>query len=309
VVYAVGLIPLVAVILPTQLSRVVASDVSSAGPGGVAGITEIKHAFNQVIAFQFTGWPYTRVPAVVPAFATLVLLALAWRARRRRILGWLAAAWLVHALADVVDVFPYGFRWGLILEPLLVVCVACGMAAAGRATRIAAFAALGCLLAGSALSLPNRTLRDALYAKQRFAWPETEDMRAVLRPWLEKRTPSQPTYVYYGAVPAFTYYTRGESWARGRSAAWYLDCWHDASRLCGTNNVHFGHWMRDANEARRLEDVYAACGGWPDALWLVFSHMQPNDDRDLVASLVANGYRIESVYQGEGAAVFLLTRS
>ena len=307
-VYVAGMLPLAFFILPAQMSRVVASDVSSAAPAGAAtGITRVTDAFSQVLAFQFTGWPYTRVPAPLPVLASLLLLAFAWRAQRRALV-WLGAAWGVQALADAAGVFPYGFRWGLILAPLVVVCVGCGAAAAGKWRRAAALAALLLLVLAGLASLPNRSLRDTLYKDVHWPWPETEDMRAVLAPWLEGRTASQPTYVYYGAVPAFSYYTRGEAWARGRRAAWYLDCWHDAGARCGGENVHFGRWLRGLNETRRLADVYESCGGWPQSLWLVFSHMQPNDDRDMVASLVANGYRIDSAYQGADAALFLLTR-
>ncbi len=304
--YAVGILPLLLFILPAQMSRVVASDVSSTPPGtGFFGA--VAAFFGQVLAFQFTGWPYTVVPAVIPVVAALLLIVFAARAHTR-VLIWLAATWLVQTLSDVADIFPYGFRWGLILTPLLIACAAAGTSATGRWRRVATRAALACLVLGAAVSLPNRSLRDALYKDRKWPWPETEDMRGVLANWTERRAPSQPTYVYYGAAPAFAYYTRGNPWTRGLRSTWYLDCWHAANARCGDDNVRFGHWMRDANPTRRIADVRDSFGGWPVSLWLVFSHMRPNDDRDLVAALVTNGYRIDAVYQGADAAVFLLSR-
>jgi hypothetical protein len=41
----------------------------------------------------------------------------------------------------------------------------------------------------------------------------------------------------------------------------------------------------------------------------MFSHLQLNDDRDLVADLVSSGYRIDAAYQATGSAVFLLRRT
>lgn len=301
--YAVGILPLVLYFLPGQLARVFATDVSSAGAHTIATW------FNQVLAFQFTGWPYTRVPAWVPVAASLLLLGLAARTGRRA-LAWLGATWAVHALADAAGVFPYGFRWGLILTPLLVATMANGFAsAAQRWTRIAAHIAIAGLVLASVVSLPNRTLRDALYREAGWPWPETEDLRAVLSHWRANRTGAEPTYIYYGAAPAFAYYTRDEAWARDLHSAWYLACWHEDGRACGAANVHFGHWLRDRNDTQRVADVFRALGGTPASFWIVFSHIQPNDDRDLVANLVANGYRIESAYQGTGAAVFRMTRT
>jgi uncharacterized membrane protein len=309
-IYAVAILPLVLLILPAQLSRVAASDVSSAGPAGAAagGLRAVGIFFSQVLAFQFTGWPYTRVPALVPVVASLFLLGLAARAKPR-MLVWLGVTWAINALADAAGVFPYGFRWGLILMPLLVACVACGFAASsGRVSRVVARLALACLVLGSVASLPNRSLRDGLYKEARWPWPETEDMRAVLSYWQSNRTETEPTYIYYGAAPAFAYYTRTEPWARGLRATWYLDCWHQGGG-CGGGGVRFGRWLRGLNDTQRVADVFRSLGGPPESFWIVFSHMQPDDDRDLVANLVANGYLIESAFQASDAAVFLLKRN
>ncbi len=309
--YALSILPLVLFILPAQLSRVAASDVSSAAPGNMAepGLRAVATFFSQIVAFQFTGWPYTRVPALVPVAAALLLLAFAARARPR-LLVWLGATWAVHAIADAAGVFPYGFRWGLFLMPLLVTCIACGVAStSGTGGRIAARLALACLLLGSAVSLPNRSLRDSLYKEAHWPWPETEDLRAVLSYWRANRTAAEPTYVYYGAVPAFAYYTRTDPWARDLRATWYLDCWHEGGDACGRGGVHFGRWLRGLNQTQRVADVFRSFGGAPESFWVVFSHMQPNDDRDMVADLVANGYLIQSAYQASDAAVFFLKRN
>lgn len=307
--YTAGILPLVLYFLPAQMARVAASDVSSAGATTRPALDVITTGLAQVLAFQFTGWPYTRVPAVVPIGAVLLLLGVAVRTQRRA-LAWLAATWAVHALADAVGVFPYGFRWGLILTPLLLALAACGLPAApNRPTRIAASLAVAGLVLASLVSLPNRSLRDVLHPNAAWPWPETEDMRAVLAHWRANRADSEPTYVYYGAAPAFAYYTRDAVWARDLRATWYLDCWHRGGIGCGGANVRFGRWLRDMNDTQRLADVFGSLGGRPASFWIVFSHIQPGDDRDMVANLIANGYRIESAYQGTGAAIFFMTRT
>jgi hypothetical protein len=309
-IYAVGILPLALWILPAQLERVIATDVSSAGTAQTAwGVGAIATWLNQVLAFQFSGWPYTRVPALLPVAATLLLLVLAARTQRRALV-WLGATWMAHWVADRAGLFPYGFRWGLILQPLLVAVVACGLPAArGRWTRTAARVALAGLVVSGMVSLPNRTLRDTLYASTPWPWPETEDLRAVLTHWRAGRAAGEPTYIYYGAAPAFAYYARDDAWAKDLTGTWYLDCWHNTHTQCGSANVQVGHWWRDMNDTQRVADVFRTLGGTPDSFWIVFSHLQINDDRDLVANLVANGYRIQSAYQATGAAVFYMKRT
>lgn len=197
------------------------------------------------------------------------------------------------------------------MTPLLVALAGAGVGAAGgRRVRTAAWCVVGVLLLAGAVSLPNRTLRDALYGRGPSPWPETEDAGATLSYWREHRTGTQPTYVYYGAVPAFAYYTREMGWAEAMPPAWFIDCWHHPGPAhCGRDGVRFGKWTRGMNATQRVADVFQALGGTPDEFWVIFSHLQPNDDRDLLADLIANGYRIGAAYQATGAAAFLLQRT
>jgi hypothetical protein len=72
-------------------------------------------------------------------------------------------------------------------------------------------------------SLPNRTLSQITREKQ--AWPETEDMREVIQYWMEHRN-NDPTYIYYGAAPAFRYYLQLYGLdVYSLSPRWYAACW------------------------------------------------------------------------------------
>jgi hypothetical protein len=305
--YLLGVWPLLVYFLPAQLSRVVADTAVVAPDAG--GIGAAWRWLSEMLAFQFTGWPYTDVPAAVPVLASLLLVVLAARAHRR-VLAWLAASWACYGIADVAGLFPHGYRWGLILFPLLVSMAGIGAAVGGRAYRTSAVAmvALSVLALSSLVSLPHRGVRDRFHHDAAWAWPETEDMRAIVSHWRANRTGTQPTYVYYGAAPAFAYYTRNLAPRADLPPTWHLACWHDAQTpaYCRADGIYYGRWLRRLTPEQRVNSAFETMGERPHAFWLVFSHIQPQDDRDMLAEIVRMGYRIESAAQGRDAAVFLV---
>jgi hypothetical protein len=316
VLYILGLIPIMITYLPTQLSRVIQSGgvQTPLAPGGhgLAGFLHTKwELMKALIAFQFTGWPHTQVPpslVVVPVIA-LVL----WAAPRApRLVVWLMVSMVTYGIAYQLGVFPMGYRWGLIVTPLLVCAMAAGLAPGGalraRPAMLAVFAAL---LVVCAISLPNRTLYDRIHPDNTGAWPETEDMRAAAEYWIKYRAPGQATYVYYGAAPAFAYYTRDLIPRAGLPPTWCLSCWHDPAppAFCRQDDVYYGRWIRGLDDAGKIQNVTATLGGRPESLWLVFGHMVPNDDARLIAGFIRGGYRLEAAAQGMNASVCLLTRN
>lgn len=309
--YLVGVLPLLLYFLPAQLSRVMdtATTTGVAATGGATGIASAWSRLCEVLAFQFTGWPYTRVPAAVPVVAVLLLAGLAARTQRRAMV-WLAVTWLTYGAADLAGIFPHGFRWGMILFPLLVSIAGAGVATGGRMPRAVAWAAFAALVVSSVVTLPQRTVRDRFYRDEAWAWPETEDMRAIVSHWREHRSETQPTYVYYGAAPAFAYYTRTLFPREGVPPTWHLACWHDATTpgFCRQNNVYYGRWLRRLTAEQKVMSIFETLQTRPRTFWVVFAHIQPDDDRDMVAGLVRMGYRIESAAQARDAAAFLMTR-
>ena len=135
-------------------------------------------------------------------------------------------------------------------------------------------------------------------------------MRVVVRHWREQRTEAQPTYVYYGAAPAFAYYTRDMAPREGLPPTWHLACWHDETTpgFCRANSIYYGRWLRRFDTAQKVNSVFSSFGGRPAEFWIVFGHIAPTDDRDMLAALLQQGYRIGSAVQAKDAAAFLLTR-
>jgi hypothetical protein len=307
--YTVGMLPLLYV-LPAQLSRVVALEgpgTSSAPPGVFA----LAGWLQQPLSFPLTGWPFTPVPSWVSAPLVLVMLALGMRAHRRPAV-WFGATWLASLIADQAGLFPYGFRWGLIASPLLVTLLAAGAFVGGRDRRVARAATVGFagLVAMSLVSLPHRNVRERFFSEAKWSWPETEDVEPMADLWRMHRTPQQPTYVYYGAAPAFAYYvSRAERALGERPPTWHLSCWHDGTAgYCRSNGVYYGRWLRGLDRQQRLLSIFTSFRGEPREFWIVFGHIQPGEDTELLSTLVVAGYEIVSAAQAKDAALFLVRR-
>jgi hypothetical protein len=309
------MLPLLITYLPTQLARVVESgNVAPPSTNHAPGIIDILHSkwdiASQLVAFQFSGWPHTHVPSGVVVIPALALAILAAR-RAPRLIAWLVLALAVYAVAGIAGVFPIGYRWGLIMTPLIICAIATGLAAA-MATRAkwAMIAAFALLIATSVYSLPNRTLRDRVYEDQTGAWPETEDMRMVAGYWMQHRSADQPTYVYYGAAPAFAYYTRAVAPRVGLPSTWHLACWHDGEppSFCHEDGIYYGRWMRRMDANAKIASMIETLGGAPDSFWIVFGHLVPGDDREMIDGFKREGYLVRAAVEGVNASACLLAR-
>jgi len=308
--FVVGALPLAVAFLPAQLARVVALP-GMHSLGGPTNLMQWMGWLQQPLSFPFTGWPYGPVPAWVSAPLLGVLLILGVIANRR-VAVWLGATWLAYLIADRSGVFPYGFRWGLIVAPFLTALIALGATTRlpFRVQRIAVGAAFAMVLGMMLMSLPTRAVRDAYFPEKRWAWPETEDMRPIVDYWRESRVDGQPTYVYYGAAPAFAYYAeRSGATTTDRAPTWHLECWHRGREgYCSRDGVYYGRWLRSLGDDQRISNVFATFRTEPREFWMIFAHMQPEDDIRLVTGLTMRGYQVVSVSQGRDAAAFLMRR-
>ncbi|HEX6790298.1 MAG TPA: glycosyltransferase family 39 protein [Candidatus Krumholzibacteria bacterium] len=315
VLYVVGLIPLLVSYLPTQLARVVENSGKFAGAEHGRGVAQIladkwKMA-SELIAFQLTGWPHSHIATGLSVTPVLLLMVLAIR-RAPRLLIWFAVAINVYAAVDLLRLFPLGYRWGMIMTPLIICAVAVGaLAPRVRTFRWATLAVYAAVVVMCVVSLPNRWLRDRVYPERSGSWPETEDLRVVTNFWMEHRVPGQATYVYYGAAPAFAYYTRHLASREGIPSTWSFACWHEAEppAYCRQNDIYYGRWLRNKSPVEKVQSIVATLGDQPDSLWLVFGHMVPNDDARMIAGMIREGYRLEAAAQGVNASTCLLVRN
>jgi hypothetical protein len=301
-----------------------------APPGGiVAEVQQVVSGLGDTVSFFITGWPFSSVPKVlvwIPILTITVLgfFVLAFRSKRVVIVTvWFWVSFLVYSgfvRSGFYGYGQFGFRYTLILVPLFVLLIALTVAepfhppkwparvprALVHAVGVLAFVAALATMGLSAYSLPNRTLSQA--TRPGFAWPETEDVREVVQYWLANKEPQDPTYVYYGAVPAFRYYLRveGVEAERPLPPAWQVDCWGDsAPDYCTSDNVYYGQWVRGLSPGEKRASMKETFGEMPPRFWLVFSHVSPKEDLTLLETL-SHDYEIADSKRFVGAFIYLL---
>jgi len=305
--------PVLWTVLPDQFARVLdtralLADYPQPRPEGLA---LVWRWLCNLFAFHFTGWPYTVVPAWITVACWFALLGLALRAQPRWAL-WFGATWAGYGIAGLLELFPFGFRWGLILLPPTIVLSAIGatLGTNTRALKLVGTLAFAGLVMGGVASLPNRTVRDAIDSKHAFLWPETEDVRPVAEYWHERRTPSQPTYVFYGAAPAFAYYLQRYPDTRASlPPTWSHACWHEKSppSFCRNGTIYYGRWLRSLrtpeDKVRSLAQAFAT---QPREFWIVFSHVSARESAEVIEVLKQGGYTVVDWIERRNAGAVLL---
>lgn len=309
VCYSAAVTPLAVYFLPGQLFR-----------GPTAGafqislmpfMTEVETVFRstqQLVAFQFVGWPWTNIPEALPAALLLVTVALPRKPWSLH-LEWLAATWIIYYLASKFNLLPFGFRYGLILMPLIVTQVGYSLSSAlARNFRgFVAMVILAVLAIVCAVSLPNRAIRDRIIANAAWPWPETEDLRPIVAYWFKQRDAGQPTYVYYGATPAFGYYHQQISGIDTELPPnWFQQCWRpDSAPYCHANGINYGRFFRGMPVEQQIESIRSALPAGPEAFWIVFAHVYSDEDAQILSGLAQN-FTIASSYSRAGASAYLM---
>jgi hypothetical protein len=313
-IYVAVTTPVLWAVLPDQWSRVLVTRerVATFDQQRPEGLALVWRWLGNLFAFHFSGWPYTRVPAWVPIAGWFVLLALALRARPRWVL-WFAAAWAAYGVTGLFELFPFGFRWGLILWPFVILLAGVGVAAGTRERWVKPVGAIAfaSLVVSGVVTLPNRTVRDAFGGDFTLLWPETEDVRPVVEYWHARRSRLQPTYVFYGAAPAFSYYLQRYPDTRGGlPPVWTLTCWGEENppAFCSRDNIYYGRWLRSLDPMEKAKSMYETLGFPPREFWIVFSHVQGVESSEIIQIMQQSGYTVADWIERRAAGAVLLQR-
>lgn len=309
--YGVAIVPLIVYYLPHQLRRGPTADAFEPIAIGSFGLEAGRAwvSLKETLAFQFTAWPCTNTAAWLPIFVILLFFALVARSQRRLVI-WFAAAWIAYGVMGRLRLFPFAFRYSIILAPLIVPLVACALRGDTHwLRRLTTGLAFGLLCAMCVVSLPNRSLHSRLYGEGKCVWPETEDIGKVTRYWHERRRPGQPTYVYYGAVPGFAYYLDRLTGERPqRPDNWFLDCWRSADTpWCRTGEIYYGRWLRALAPEDKLASVAETLSGMPHEFWIIFAHVQGRESA-VIAQMLQREYVLLDQVGGNDALGILLRR-
>lgn len=314
--YGLCIMPLLLFFLPRQLyigPTAGAFHIRFSSP--LVELEDLAISTQSLVAFVFSGWPWTPVSKWLSSSLVAILLGQSLvRSRRssdlRRWWLWLISTWGAYYAVSRLNVFPYGFRYGLILVPLIVPAIASGPcnAPSGRPWQAIGRTSAVLLMLVCTVSLPNLAFRSALYPDKTWAWPETEQLHQVTKYWLDHGGATHATYVYYGAIPAFSYYLDQYGFSQGLPAVWYTECWEgDSSRYCARDNVYYGRWIRALTPKQKVQSVMETLSCRPGAMWLVFSHVYPGEDDAILRGLLDQYYVAESCTD-VNAQLYLLQR-
>ncbi|MBI3943540.1 MAG: glycosyltransferase family 39 protein [Chloroflexi bacterium] len=279
-------------------------------------IARFVHGTGDTFQFLLGFQPDLGAPTGIVQFTAFLLLILCLivllhplsKGVSRGPVTWLFVAFGVYFIVVRLNIYTSGYfggRYALILEPLFVVAVAAAIEQVIR-RRLAAVAMLLLFLivAIGSISLPDRHLEQ--YTSRTEV---AEKMQEVVAYWQEHRKLDEPVYVYYGAVPAFRYYLRLNGIDTGPlPAIWYEDCWEGKSiPACSDQNIFYGAWFRNFPRDKKIESIYQSLGSRPQRFWINFSHIDGQDDRDLLQDLFPQ-YTLGSSFQMDNAAAYLLEK-
>jgi hypothetical protein len=137
--------------------------------------------------------------------------------------------------------------------------------------------------------------------------------RLVASYWQRYRTAEEPTYVYYGAVPTFGYYTRQKDipvnvGQPDTLTLWYGACWEGYNSCPHRDGVFYGTWFRGQESALQVSAMQHTLGDWPQRLWLIFSHTYKDEDRRILDQLQGLGYSVAGREGVDGTLAVILER-
>jgi uncharacterized membrane protein len=276
-------------------------------------------ATGETFLFHLIGWPFSTLPkfiGLIAVWSVLLISIIAFLDKNKSLRQVIICFWAVYMAyylmvrTSLYAYGNYGFRYALVLLPLFVLIITVAILWLSQFKRAFLFASgilLLFIVALGSYSLPNRTLSEVV--RGNTAWPETQDMREVIQYWAKQRNQNDPTYVYYGAVPAFRYYARlyGIEPKYPLPPTWYSNCWKQISNdYCISNNIFYGAWIRSYSQKDKLLSIQMTLGSMPEKFWIVFSHVYPNEE-SLILGKLSEIYSVEFKCQKTNAAVYLLT--
>ena len=307
-------LPILLYFLPAQFRRV--SDNVLAD--GIRPLTQEARLFLQGMSntflYNLIGWPVSEIPKTVGlifliAIGLLALLAI--RAESKRIYGWFIIVYTIYFFLVRAGLYEgFGFRYGLIFTPLFIL-ITTNVIELFWQHRLKGIAIilLGLIVALELYALPNPTMAQLM--RQTTTWSPLEQMEDAFTYWNDNRQPDEATFVYYGAVPAFRYYMRvyGLDTLPYSHPQSFIQCRETRDEICQKYNLYFSPWVRQLSTEEKIENMREIMGGSPQKVWLIFSHVNGEEELEIMARLQQQYTLADSFVQGNGSAYLLVMPS
>lgn len=316
--YGLGITPLLIFFLPHQLFRGNTANAFQITLSQlVAQLKTLPTTTQHLIAFQTTSWPWTTISVwfsssliLVPIIVCLLQFKKLSSQAKLWVI-WSILTWGGYYFSSLLGVFPYGFRYSLILTPLLIplFVLSLKIRVFGNYQWLVTAIISILVISISIMSLPNQSFQENIYPKNGWDWPETENIEPIVDYWLQNRQNSSETYIYYGALPAFGYYLslKQDTHQQALPPTWYSNCWQKTIiNYCSNNNIYYGQWLRHLEAPQKVLAIQTSMPQkTPQNLWLIFSHIYANED-ELILTELQKQYNIVDSYKQTKAAAYLL---
>lgn len=315
---ALAVTPLFLFFLPYQINRVDQSLNNVAPLTTLVGeLVTFISSLDDSFLYYLVGWPISTIPTwpgIVILIGTLILV-IVLRPRMPRILyAWFAVAYVGYFILVRTGLYAdsFGFRYGLIFTPLFVMIVVAVIEELfHRRWVFIGLPSLIIILALELYALPT-PVSFKIFPGQ-TTWVPQEPMAELFDYWQEQRHFSEPTFVYYGVVPAFRYYLRLNNLDSERISLEehpFTTCTvRQTQEICSANNLFYSSWVRQLSTDGKIHNMEEVLGNLPDRLWMIFSHVHQTEKEDMLY-LLEDEYKIERMHdlRAGKATVYLLVR-
>ncbi|MCE7987792.1 MAG: hypothetical protein DYG89_42045 [Caldilinea sp. CFX5] len=228
----------------------------------------------------------------------------------KRVVFWFWLLFLAYYVAVKSGAYAYGVwggRYSSILAPLFALTGGALVTHLWRRQKVLVTAVLAFYVGVALAAAPSSPFYATLVGQERP--PEArENMQQIVQTWLQQRVPTEPTYVYQGAIFTFSYYLRLAGLERHtllseQNAA----CRTIVQPVCTETNVFYSKALQGHPPADRLAALWEAFGRQPERFWLIFARVYEDEDRTLL-HLLHEEYTIVTTHQGVGVVAYRLQR-
>jgi uncharacterized membrane protein len=267
-------------------------------PGKMSLIKYVYHNGTSLLSFLCPGW----IAGGLVAFGLAAVLVLTSHEDSRALRRLLVCSGCIALLAGLAHFYPFGgVRQCLYLGALVSVAGAVGIREIWRPlAESQTLRCIGIITAIVCISGFGTIISSGFYR-------EKEDSQAILARLTQENARGDDVYVYYGARPAVEFYLGRPAEPAARTLRMEVK-WFPFYEE-NTNGRHFIYGGVHQDQPHDyVRELLRAVMPTTERLWLVFSHIQPEDDRLIIDDLRAAGWSVTESLRATDAILFQAKR-